>query len=216
MALQKALVIKDGNVQQLSTNDQLSLHAGTSVLPSLSFEDAGIYSPDTGELAIATEGAQRISVTSTGFTVGDYTLPLTDGSDGQFLRTDGQGELYWQDKAIEVSYAAVAVNASSDSSTFELVGGFSLDASDYSEVRFKTLASVTDSGLTGEIQLYNLTDNAPVVTHTYTSTTPSEVLSSPLTLPASAKVYEVRHRVTGGTPPGDRVVTSWAGFKFAS
>lgn len=39
-----------------------------------------------------------VSVTSEGLVVGDYTLPLTDGGDGNFLVTDGNGRLSWSSK----------------------------------------------------------------------------------------------------------------------
>jgi len=76
---------------------------------------------------------------------------------------------------------------------------------------------VTNIATTGDIQLYNLTDASVVSTLSYTgagSSTPTKQLSASLTLPASEKMYEIRIRVTGGTPPTDKVFAMWAGFQI--
>jgi hypothetical protein len=109
----------------------------------------------------------------------------------------------------------LATNESTDQATFQVIGSFELDATEHDSVQFSTVANVTDGALTGEIQLFNLTDAGAVITHTYPGTlTPASTVSAVLSLPAGPRLYEVRHRVTGGTPPNDRIVTSWAGFKI--
>lgn len=111
-------------------------------------------------------------------------------------------------------FVPMALDQSTDNAGFEMVGGFSLDASDYTDIRFVTLGAVTNVLLVGEINLYNLTDSATVITHTFTSTNPTSITSAALSLPSGPKVYEVRIRVTGGTPPADRVICTWAGLKL--
>lgn len=112
-------------------------------------------------------------------------------------------------------FIAMATDAVTDQSSYVLVGGFTLDASTVSSVRFKTVASVSGGGLTGNVQLFNLTDATQVIVHSHTGTTPNEVVSIPLVLPSGTKVYEVRIRVLGGTPPTDIVTALWAGLVLA-
>jgi hypothetical protein len=114
--------------------------------------------------------------------------------------------------ATGAAYLPITLDQSTDQGSFDMVGGFSLNAADYSQVQFVTLGVVTSNTLAGEIRLYNLTDAAIVVTHTYTSTNPTKIVSAPLVLPVGEKVYEIRIRVTGGVPPADRVFCTWGGL----
>jgi hypothetical protein len=84
-------------------------------------------------------------------------------------------------------------------------GQFAFDWSDYSTdytaAKFQAVGSVTPPE-TGTVQLYNLTDGAPVATlGTFTSATPTKLVSADISgsLPASEKVYEIRISVTGST-----------------
>ena len=96
---------------------------------------------------------------------------------------------------------------------FIAIGSFALTAGDYDQVDFVTLGVVTGALLTGIVQLWNLTDAVQVVLHTRVGvTSPSDITTASLVLPAGKRIYEVRHRVTGGGSPADRVFTSWAGF----
>lgn len=96
----------------------------------------------------------------------------------------------------------IGTSESTDQSVFTLVGGITLDAG--GAAVFKTLAYVTDNTLTGEIQLYNLTDATQIVLQTITATTPTEQTSA-VTLPSGAKQYEVRMRVIGAVGISDRI-----------
>lgn len=118
---------------------------------------------------------------------------------------------------------AMALDAETDQSTYQVVGNFSLNPADYDisgmtqEIRFLAVGLITNSVTSGDIQLFNLTDSAVVATHTFTGapeTSPTKKLSSALVLPVSEKMYEVRIRVTGGTPPTDKVFAMWAGFQI--
>lgn len=108
----------------------------------------------------------------------------------------------------------MAIDESTDLSVPVLIGGKSFTAGSYFQVQFVTVAAVTSIGLTGEISLWNLTDSLLVTTHEYTSTTPTETVTSIKSLlPDGNKLYEVRHRVLGGANPVDRIVTNWAGIR---
>jgi hypothetical protein len=150
---------------------------------------------------------------------GDAWVRVPDGTPGQVLTSFAPGLPAWGDIALPpiTGAATMVTQQSSDSSTYEVIGGLSFDASKYSTVRFETLASVTGGGLTGEIQLYNLTDAVVVTTNPYVGvTSPTKLVTGALSLPASEKIYEVRARVTGGTPPGDRVIVTHAGFEHVT
>lgn len=111
-------------------------------------------------------------------------------------------------------YLPMAIGADTDLNTFLIVGGFSFNAAEYSRVKYISLAAVTGPALTGEVQLFNITDNTEVALHNHTGfTTPGKV-ETDITLPQVEKVYEIRIRVTGGTPPTDRIFVNWAGLKL--
>jgi hypothetical protein len=118
---------------------------------------------------------------------------------------------------------AMTANENTFEATFQVVGDFALNPSDYTvtgttrEIRFLAVGFITLAATTGEIQLYNLTDAAAVVTLSFTGApdmTPTKKTSALLVLPASEKMYEIRIRVTGGTPPTDKVFAMWAGFQI--
>jgi hypothetical protein len=88
-----------GDIMRLNGLSQTLVADGTAANPSLAFINSvgtGVYRPAADQLAIATAGAQRLLVTSTGFTIGAFTLPLTDGTANQVLRTNGSGSVTWQ------------------------------------------------------------------------------------------------------------------------
>lgn len=95
---------------------------------------------------------------------------------------------------------------------YVVIGAFPFNPTGYTALQFVTTASVTAPALVGEIQLWNVTTLSPVVTHTVTSVAPFEQTTS-IPLPASNVIYEVRHRVTGGSILSDRINTAWAGLR---
>jgi len=150
---------------------------------------------------------------------GEAWVRVPDGTPGQVLTSFAPGVPAWDDVSLPpiTGRATMVTQQSSDSSVYEVIGGLSFNATPYSTVRFETLASVTGGGLTGEIQLYNLTDAAVVTTNPYVGvTSPTKLITGALALPAGEKIYEVRARVTGGTPPGDRVIVTHAGFEHVT
>jgi hypothetical protein len=89
------------------------------------------------------------------------------------------------------------------------IGQFQFLPSFYGETgtyRFEAVLSVSNALITGSVQLYNVTDGEAVTNGLLqtTSTTPTQVISSPLTVGSAAgnlkdttKIYEVRISVTG-------------------
>lgn len=109
---------------------------------------------------------------------------------------------------------AMAIDEIYAQNQFGLIGAYNLNGGDYQEVRFKVVAAVTSGGLTGEVQLFNLGANVPVVTLSFAGNVdPAEQVTAPLVLSHAPVIYEVRHRVLGGTPPNDNIATLWAGFQ---
>lgn len=107
----------------------------------------------------------------------------------------------------------LAISTSTDLNVYAVLGAYSIDPAEYNSISFVTVASVTGAGLTGDVQLWNVTDIDEVVVNSYAGVLPPTKVSSVLiSLPAGAKVYEVRHRVTGGSSSADRINTAWAGF----
>jgi len=153
---------------------------------------------------------------------GTAWIRVPNGATGQVLTALNAAVPAWQNLPPPpvipdpVSFVALTTNASSDSSTYEVVGSFSLVGANHSAVDFIVTAAVTGGGLTGDVQLYNLTDAAVVGTLSWTETTPTTKSTGPLSLPAGNRLYEVRIRVTGGTPPADRVLVPWAGFELTA
>lgn len=115
----------------------------------------------------------------------------------------------------ESDNVAMVTDQSTELSAFTVIGSFTFEPGSYTAVDFVTTASVTSSALTGEIQLWNLMDIAQVALHTVTTTTPTRLIT-PLPLPSTTVIYEVRHRVLGGSVVNDRVNTTWAGLRLAS
>lgn len=110
----------------------------------------------------------------------------------------------------------LAVSSSTDLGVYVVLGAYGLDPDNFSSVELVTIASVTGSALTGEIQLWNLTDNVEVVVNSYAGNTTPERLAVPVTLASGLKLYEIRHRVTGGSTSSDRINTSWAGLEVSA
>jgi hypothetical protein len=117
----------------------------------------------------------------------------------------------------------ISTNEPTDQSTFSAIGAFALDPDDYEitgtavEFRFLVTGSITNSVTTGSIQLFDLTGAAIVTTITFNGApdlTPQKKISSLLALPSGERLYEVRIKVTGGTPPTDKLLASWTGFQI--
>lgn len=120
----------------------------------------------------------------------------------------------------------IVTNEVTDQSTFEAVGHFSFNPLDYvidgtsTQIRFVLNGYITLSTTIATVQLFNFTDSSVASTlvlstgTTATPTSPSKISSAALSLPSSEKMYEIRIRVTGGTPPADKFICSWSGFQI--
>jgi hypothetical protein len=115
-------------------------------------------------------------------------------------------------------YISLALNASTSSVGYIVVGAFGFDSTAYPNAAFylDTTAYVTLGSLTGSIQLYNFTDSAEVVALNITDIVSTRNVSSDLapSLPASGKMYELRIKVTGGAGQEDRINCMWAGLRI--
>lgn len=65
-------------------------------------QDSGLYSPASDEIAVATNGVQRLNIGSSGVvSIGNstanthYNLPTSRGTANQVLQTDGSGNVNW-------------------------------------------------------------------------------------------------------------------------
>lgn len=84
-------------------------------------------------------------------------------------------------------------------------------------ITFQADAYVTSGGLTGEVQLYNLTTASVVATLSFGGvTSPTHQESASLILASADQFYEARYRVTGGVGPGDRVFVMSASLKVVN
>ena len=122
---------------------------------------------------------------------------------------------------------ACAGTQSTDSTGVYSVGSLVFDPSLYPTTQGNTtrtivlraLAFATPS-MTAEVSLYNVTDGSPVASATVTTsansitTLTSGTLVVPTDLPNSSKLYDVRLRISAGTPgPTDAAIVHWAGLQ---
>jgi hypothetical protein len=115
------------------------------------------------------------------------------------------------------SLSAIVIGNNTYESSDFAAGGVGITGADLgsSTVKFVASGYVTNSGLTGTITLYNLTDLEVTASLTFTELVATTKKSTALTLPSGAKEYEVRIKVTGGTPPADLVQCLWAGIELS-
>jgi hypothetical protein len=96
------------------------------------------------------------------------------------------------------------------------VGYQTLDKSDYNLagataiINFYTIAAGNDSGSTGFVSLYNVTDATGVATLPFSGTAPAKYIATGLILPLGEKMYQA-NLAAGVTGP---VSASWIGFQI--
>jgi hypothetical protein len=144
---------------------------------------------------------------------------LNDGESLPIFDTGGGGSTggFGADGETFRDFITITSNQNTDQSSYQTVGAFSFNPTEFdltrvtTTIKFRILGSVTGGGLTGSIQLFNLTDSTVVQTISVTElvTTKHDVTLSGLT---GDKVYEVRIKVTGGSTSADRVLSLWAGL----
>ena len=159
---------------------------------------------------------------------GTYPNPLVDGLQGRPVvsTAPSSGEvLTWSGTQWEPAASAggggVVTSLGITSAQFassltpQVIGNFELDSSSYTTVRLLSVGYVSGGGVTGTIELFNLTDTVSEYTETFVGvTTPTRRISGALVLPGSAKMYEIRARLTVGTPSVDFLFAQWAGFEL--
>lgn len=85
-----------------ANGNDIILAAGAVSTPSLYFtgdSDTGMWSSAANTIDFSTQGTARFQITSSYIQIGQgfsaYQLPLTDGTSGQVLSTDGAGNVTW-------------------------------------------------------------------------------------------------------------------------
>jgi hypothetical protein len=118
-----------------------------------------------------------------------------------------------------ISFGSIplTLNETTDQASDMVVGALGITGASFGSatVKFVATAFVANSGLTGTIKLYNLTDSTTEATLSFTELISTHKTSSALTLNAGAKVYEIRIAVTGGAVPADVVACMWAGIELS-
>lgn len=111
----------------------------------------------------------------------------------------------------------ITTNENTDQSSDMVVGALGITGASFGSatVKFVATAFVADSGLTGTVTLYNLTDASAEAALSFTELVSTHKASSGLTLDSGAKMYEVRIKVTGGSVPADVISCMWAGIELS-
>ncbi len=94
-------------------NNYLQKWTGTELCNSIIYDDGTNVGVGTASPAykLDVQGTGRFTGT---LTIGNYTLPNVDGTSGQVLRTDGFGNVSWQDITVQVSAPLVGVGTSAN------------------------------------------------------------------------------------------------------
>jgi hypothetical protein len=92
----EAMEIDEANIYSLLAHHFTD---GTTSLPGVAFTsdpDTGMWRSATNTLNFSTGGTERLELSSSGIKIGTtYTLPLTDGTNGYVLSTNGSGTVSW-------------------------------------------------------------------------------------------------------------------------
>lgn len=86
---------------------------GAAATGELKLMQAGDY-----PITFHTDSVERVRISSAGLKVGAYTLPLTDGTSGQVLQTDGAGAVSWQTPSGGASFPLSAPDSTSSTPTY--------------------------------------------------------------------------------------------------
>ncbi|HND00015.1 MAG TPA: hypothetical protein PKW90_28065, partial [Myxococcota bacterium] len=172
----------------------------------------------------APELARRDHVHKTQVVVGHNTTVIgirpKINFQGATVSDDAMGDKV--DVKVNPAHLALAVATSTDLGTWTALGQFTIDPAEWAPgATFNLLGqgSVTSAGLSGDIQLYNVTDGAQAALVNYTGmgdTSPSRKTSA-FVPPSGAKVYELRIRVQGGggAGSGDQIMVGWGGIRIS-
>lgn len=119
--------------------------------------------------------------------------------------------------SLTVSELTACAYAATDSSADVIVGGFRFDPADYAISGKTTVLSVTLWGrvatgsLTGTATVYDVTSGTPSSVGTASITSTAGALSTiSITLPVSAKTYQLALKVSGGSTAADIVEVTGA------
>lgn len=174
----------------------LSFPTGTAGAPSLSLigdSSTGIYQDSTGNIAFTSLGTKKAAITSTGIVLSgtasgsatikvaatagtvNFQLPITNGTNGQLMQTDGSGNTSW----VSVSSGSGTVNSGTS-------GNLAYYATSTNAVSGNTQVKISGGALTigtatsqlGTLLLSGSTSGT-------TTLTPNVTATGTLTLPAA-------------------------------
>lgn len=146
---------------------------------------------------------------------------------GQLTKIQPGDTLYTSPLGDSEDLPAVAGTQATNSTSVVSVGSLVFNPANFVTTQGNTTRSIkfavlgfATPGMTAEFTLYNVTDGAVVSAATLTTSANSVVslesaaLVIPTDLPNSSKLYDVRLRISSGTPgPTDAAVIRWAGLK---
>lgn len=193
-----------GNDSRLSDSRTPTSHAATH-------KSGGADSIKLDELAAPTDNTTLdADATKHGL------LPKLGGGTTNFLRADGT----WAAPPSGgggYQLIPITTNENTDQSSDIVVGALGITGASFgaATVKFVATAFVADSGLTGTVTLYNLTDASAEAALSFTELVSTHKASSGLTLDSGAKMYEVRIKVTGGSVSSDVISCMWAGIELS-
>lgn len=138
-------------------------------------------------------------------------VPSTTGASNGDVLTNDAGTAAWAaaPSAPEPArFLAVCLYATTDLSSATACGRCRVDPADLQRgslttaLELEVIGDVSGGGLTGTVELYDLTAAAVAATLTWTETSPTRKTSA-VTLPGAAHLYELRVSVAGGSSPSD-------------
>ena len=149
-------------------------------------------------------------------------VSLADGQSAPiFETTPGAGSFGATGQILRYPHT-ITTNQVTTQSTYQVLGTYYFDpvvlsiTGTTAQLKFGCTASMTAAYLSGSVQLFDLTVATAVTALAFptSTTTPTYMESTSLTLPGSPHIYEVRANVSGVVAPADQLNVSWAGLKL--
>jgi len=124
---------------------------------------------------------------------------LMVSNDGYTYLPLGTGAIIGAQK--DTSIATIATSRSTEIFNNQYAGSIEVDGTDWTGIVFETVGSVSRSGISHDIQLWDLAAASEIAMHSHTSTT-STAMSTPISVSGS-RIVEVRQKLTGAPQAGD-------------